>query len=179
MDPRPAATVILLRRPYEVLMVQRNPGLAFMGGYWVFPGGKVETDDGSPERAARRELAEEAAIALSEEAELIPFARWITPVGLAQRYDTHFFLADAVDAVDSQMVSVDGSEIVEARWIDPRQALSDDSPLAFPTRKQLERLTAFSDKDTLMAACRGLTITPVLPRIVHDDGTATVALPEP
>jgi 8-oxo-dGTP pyrophosphatase MutT (NUDIX family) len=179
MDPRPAATVILLRRPYEVLMVQRNPGLAFMGGYWVFPGGKVETDDGSPERAARRELAEEAAIALSEEAELIPFARWITPVGLAQRYDTHFFLADGADAVGGLTATVDGSEIVAARWISPDRALEDDSALAFPTRRQLERLTQFSDSEGLFSASRGLTITPVLPEIVHDDGRAVIVLPEP
>src|SRR5579875_1714836 len=75
---RPAATVILLREPFEVLMVKRNPDLAFMGGYWVFPGGKVEAADGSPEGAARRELGEEVSIDLAASTELIPFARWIT-----------------------------------------------------------------------------------------------------
>ncbi len=179
MYPRPAATVILLRDPYEVLMVRRNPEVAFMGGFWVFPGGKVEDGDGSPEAAARRELAEEAAIWLRAGAEMIPFARWITPEGLPKRYDTHFFLADAADAVDSQVVTVDGSEIVEARWVEPRAALNDGSPMAFPTRTQLERLMAFSDKEALMAACRGLTITPVQPTIVHDDGTPVIVLPEP
>jgi 8-oxo-dGTP pyrophosphatase MutT (NUDIX family) len=179
MHPRLAATVILLRDPYEVLMVRRNPEVAFMGGFWVFPGGKVEDGDASPEAAARRELAEEASIWLRAGAEMIPFARWITPEGLPRRYDTHFFLADAADAVDSQVVTVDGSEIVEARWIDPGTALSDGSPMAFPTAKQLERLAGFSDKDTLMSASRGLTVSPVLPTVVHNDGTATIVLPEP
>ncbi len=178
MRPALAATVILLRDPYEVLMVRRNPELVFMGGFWVFPGGKVEAADASPEAAARRELAEEAGIWLRAGAEMIPFARWITPEGLPRRFDTHFFLADAAEAVDSQVVTVDGSEIVAARWVDPRAVLDDGSALAFPTVKQLEQLSAFSDKDTLMAASRGREITPVQPVIVHDGGTAAVVLPE-
>ena len=178
MDPHPAATVILLRDPYEVLLVRRNPDLTFMGGFWVFPGGKVEEGDGSPERAGRRELTEETAISLGEHAELIPFARWITPEGLPQRYDTHFFLADAGDAIGTTTATVDGSEIIEARWISPQAALNDGSDLAFPTRKQVERLAGFSDKDSLIAASRGLTITPVLPAIVHNDGGPAVVIPE-
>ncbi len=179
MDPRPAATVILLRDPYEVLMVRRNPQLAFMGGFWVFPGGKVESEDGSPERAARRELVEEAGIRLREDAELILFARWITPVGVSRRYDTSFFLAMTTDVVDGDAATVDGSEIVEARWVSPRTALGDGSPLPFPTRKQLEHLAAFSDADRLIAASRGLTIRPILPEIVHTDGATAIVLPEP
>ena len=72
--PRPAATVILLRRggkhadrELEVLLVQRNPEARFMPGVWVFPGGAVDAADGDGERtpiasAAARELAEEAGI---------------------------------------------------------------------------------------------------------------------
>ena len=151
-------------------MVRRNPDLTFMGGFWVFPGGKLEDSDASPEAAARRELAEEASIWLRAGAEMILFARWITPVSLPTRFDTSFFLADASDAVDTQVATVDGSEIVEARWVAPKAALEDGSPMAFPTRKQLERLAEFDDPASLFAACRGLTITPVLPEIVHNDG---------
>src|SRR5215510_16126033 len=71
--PRPAATVILLRRgdkhgerSLEVLLVRRNPEARFMPGVWVFPGGSVDAGDGDGEAAHRaaavRELAEEAAI---------------------------------------------------------------------------------------------------------------------
>ena len=48
---RPAATVIVLRpgalRPeaFEVLMVRRNDAVAFMGGAYVFPGGRVDAAD--------------------------------------------------------------------------------------------------------------------------------------
>jgi 8-oxo-dGTP pyrophosphatase MutT (NUDIX family) len=179
MDPAPAATVILLRHPYEVLMVRRNPDLAFMGGFWVFPGGRVDAaDHGSPEQAARRELTEEAAIRLRPGAELIPFARWITPLGLPRRFDTYFFLADATGAVDTETATVDGTEIVAARWVAPGTVLEDGSELAFPTRTQLERLAGFTDTTSLITATRGLTITPILPTIVHNDGRRAVVVPE-
>src|ERR687892_1914474 len=87
--PRPAATIILLRRGgrhiergVEVLLVRRNPEARFMPGVWVFPGGVVEQSErpGDPsgerspeddERAHRacaiRELEEEAGIVLPED----------------------------------------------------------------------------------------------------------------
>lgn len=44
--PKDAATVILLDQSLtEVLWAQRNPNLAFLGGYHAFPGGKLETTD--------------------------------------------------------------------------------------------------------------------------------------
>ena len=47
--PRDASTVLLLRDdahgPPEVFMVRRHSGAAFMGGLWVFPGGKVDSSD--------------------------------------------------------------------------------------------------------------------------------------
>jgi 8-oxo-dGTP pyrophosphatase MutT (NUDIX family) len=52
----PAATLILLRETdgrLEALMVRRNAGVAFMGGMWVFPGGRLDAADQSPEALAR------------------------------------------------------------------------------------------------------------------------------
>jgi 8-oxo-dGTP pyrophosphatase MutT (NUDIX family) len=52
----PAATVVLLREAdgrLEALMMRRGAGLAFMGGMWVFPGGRVEPADGSTGSLAR------------------------------------------------------------------------------------------------------------------------------
>jgi 8-oxo-dGTP pyrophosphatase MutT (NUDIX family) len=52
----PAATVVLLREAndrLEALMMRRGAGLAFMGGMWVFPGGRVEPADRAPESLAR------------------------------------------------------------------------------------------------------------------------------
>src|ERR1700750_3316221 len=86
--PRPAASVVLLRRggkhaqrALEVLLLKRTEKAAFMPEAWVFPGGAVEPADGEgPEgfRASpRRELEEEAGIALPAAEEMVPFCRWI------------------------------------------------------------------------------------------------------
>ena len=55
-EPRPAATVILMRDTAagpEVFMLQRTRGAAFLPGAYVFPGGAIDASDGDP-RAARR-----------------------------------------------------------------------------------------------------------------------------
>ena len=73
IPPRPASTVILLRRGgrhnqrgLQVLLVQRNPEARFMPGVWVFPGGAVDEADGAGEQGFRtcaaREVREEAGI---------------------------------------------------------------------------------------------------------------------
>lgn len=51
-----AATVLLLREHadgMQVLMTKRAPGLTFMAGLWVFPGGRLEPSDLDPALAAR------------------------------------------------------------------------------------------------------------------------------
>ncbi len=48
LRPRPAATLIIIdraRRGFRVLMGRRNENLAFMGGKFVFPGGRIEPCD--------------------------------------------------------------------------------------------------------------------------------------
>jgi 8-oxo-dGTP pyrophosphatase MutT (NUDIX family) len=55
-----AATVLLLREigaGLQVLMTKRAPGLTFMAGLWVFPGGRMEPSDLAPELAARSDPA--------------------------------------------------------------------------------------------------------------------------
>lgn len=46
--PLPSATVILLRDAgdsLETLLLRRNSQLAFHGGAWVFPGGRIDPED--------------------------------------------------------------------------------------------------------------------------------------
>jgi 8-oxo-dGTP pyrophosphatase MutT (NUDIX family) len=52
--PVDAATVVLLRDgdPFEVLMVQRHRSSRFMGGMYVYPGGKRDPADSEPHIAA-------------------------------------------------------------------------------------------------------------------------------
>jgi ribonuclease/clavin/mitogillin len=74
-EPRPAATVVLLRpgpNGLEVLLTHRPATMAFAGDMHVFPGGAVDPTDGGGdaafEVAALRELFEEAGILLAEPA---------------------------------------------------------------------------------------------------------------
>lgn len=183
--PRQAATVILLRggaQEMEVLLVQRSPNARFMGGVWVFPGGAVEETEAEADRphqlAARRELREEAAIELPPQAELVPFARWITPAMIETRYDTFFFLAELPAG---QEASVDGGECVAHRWLAPATALaahaSGELPLVFPTIKQLEQLAPFGSVSELMESARGREIGPVQPKVIVDGDTPRLVLP--
>jgi 8-oxo-dGTP pyrophosphatase MutT (NUDIX family) len=54
VEPKPASSVLLVRPapaghagPIEVYMIRRNKGMKFLGGYYAFPGGKVDAADGS------------------------------------------------------------------------------------------------------------------------------------
>jgi 8-oxo-dGTP pyrophosphatase MutT (NUDIX family) len=143
-DPKPSATVVLLRdgaAGLELLLLQRAAKEG-KPGPWVFPGGKVEPGDveafapGSQEsalRAAVRETQEEAGLAL-EPARLAAISRWITPELAPQRFDTWFF-AGVVDATHEVVVC--GSECVAYRWLTPADALaaqaSGELSLAPPT----------------------------------------------
>jgi 8-oxo-dGTP pyrophosphatase MutT (NUDIX family) len=183
--PRLAATVILLRGgadALEVLLVRRNPQARFMGGAWVFPGGAVDRSEGEGQRALRaaaiRECSEEAGIELGEPAGLVPFSRWITPAQVKIRFDTWFYLAQLPAGASP---TVDGSEIVDARWYEPDAALEAARDgalfLVFPTIKHLEQLSGFASTDALIAHARGREVRPVQPRVVLSGETARIFLP--
>src|SRR5690606_1828079 len=132
VEPRPAASVVLLRRggrhrdrALEVLLLKRTEEARFMPGVWVFPGGAGGPGDGEGEAGyracARRELREEAGIELPAGEELIPFCRWITPEAIAMRFDAWFFLALAPPHSPPRP---DGRETVEAGWFEPAAALA-------------------------------------------------------
>jgi 8-oxo-dGTP pyrophosphatase MutT (NUDIX family) len=183
--PRPAATVILLRggsRRLEVLLVRRNPRAIFMGGAWVFPGGAVKAADGGGQAALRaaavRELREEAGIILAPDAELVPFARWITPPEVRMRFDAWFYLTPAPAGSEP---SVDGAEVVACGWYSPSGALAanaaGDLHLAFPTIRQLQQLSGFTSAAALIEHARDSLVTAVEPRLRLDGETARIVLP--
>jgi 8-oxo-dGTP pyrophosphatase MutT (NUDIX family) len=70
VTPEDASTVILVREAgpgLEVYMTRRQESLMFLGGFHVFPGGKMDPADRSPESMARcKGLAPEAASARIE-----------------------------------------------------------------------------------------------------------------
>src|SRR2546427_8854660 len=60
VEPKPAASVVLVRasppgapEPIEVYMIRRQRSMKFLGGFYAFPGGKVDPNDGSPAALAR------------------------------------------------------------------------------------------------------------------------------
>ena len=88
-DPKPAASVLLVRaapggaaEPLEVYMIRRQKGMKFLGGYYAFPGGKVDVEDGAGDAAARcHGLTSSEAEALVPRAAGVPsLAYWMTSV---------------------------------------------------------------------------------------------------
>lgn len=56
VTPKPAATVVLLRTDRgkrEVFLTRRPKSMAFLGGYYVFPGGRVDAADLTPRATGR------------------------------------------------------------------------------------------------------------------------------
>jgi 8-oxo-dGTP pyrophosphatase MutT (NUDIX family) len=187
--PRPAASIVLLRRggkhsqrALEVLLLKRSEAAAFMPGVWVFAGGSVDPVDGDgPEgyrACARRELYEEAGIELPAEEELVPFTRWITPEVVSRRFDAWFFLALAPAHTPPK---VDGAEITEGRWFEPAAALAAEEAgemgLAFPTRTQLGWLAEHPTATAALAAYRGRSPDPLMPVLRGEGEDARFVVP--
>lgn len=187
--PRPAASVVLLRRggkhrdrALEVLLLKRTEEAKFMPGVWVFPGGAVDPGDGEDEAGYRacaiRELAEEAGIELALEEELVLFSRWITPEVISRRFDAWFFLALAPAHTPPKP---DGIETTDAAWFEPAQALKAQAAgklaLAFPTVRQLESLLPFKTSDEALTAHRSRAVEPILPKVIGTPEDHRVVLP--
>lgn len=182
--PRPAATIMLLRRGgkhrargVEVLMVQRAENASFMPGVWVFPGGAIEPGEETAAGAAR-ELSEEVGITLGDDAEALAWSRWITPEVVPVRFDTHFLVAVAPSHSPPRP---DGVEIAEASWLEPRVALVAGNAgrmrLVFPTVKNLETLLPYDSADEVLAAARGRVVEPILPRVLGTRDEHRIVLP--
>lgn len=174
-DPAiPAATVVLVRdgmRGLETLMLKRDSRLAFAGGAWVFPGGRIDDEDfpggvrsDDPEAmleaartAAVREALEEAGLAVDRDA-LVWFAHWTPAHASPRRFTTWFFLAPAPEGT----VVIDDGEIREHEWIRPADAVArrdaGEVELVPPTYVTLHDLAGF---DTVAAAVAGFdTVEP-------------------
>lgn len=148
-----AATVVLLRdtaEGMEALMLRKNSKIAF-GGMWVFPGGRIDDDDGGADDeietrariAAVREAQEECALELDPES-MSWISHWTPPAIGNRRFITWFYMAPAPDG----KVVIDDGEIIESLWLQPTQALEKQAAgeieLAPPTHITLHYLSAFN-----------------------------------
>ena len=163
-----AATVVVVRpgpAGVEVLLGQR-PARHSFGGLWVFPGGRVESEDqssspvdvedpvaGALERsrvAAVREAAEEFAVDL-DPGGLVALSHWTPPPQAPRRFATWFFVA-AVEG--DPRVQVDGSEILTHRWSTAEQMVADAAEgrveLAIPTWMTLAAIAACTEVDEIL-----------------------------
>jgi 8-oxo-dGTP pyrophosphatase MutT (NUDIX family) len=160
----PAATVILLRdgaRGLETLVLLRNSKLAFAGGMWVFPGGRVDPVDAAgavddldaARRAASREAAEEAGLTVVAD-DLVTYAHWCPPAIAPKRFATWFF----VTAAPVGEVVVDGGEIHEHAWVLPAEGIArrdaGEIELAPPTWVTLHDLATFATTAEVLDAVR-------------------------
>lgn len=158
----PAATVVLLRESdgeLQTLMLRKNSKIAF-AGMWVFPGGKIDPEDGSEGQdmvqrariAAAREAEEETALTVPED-QMHWISHWTPPAMGNRRFATWFFAA----AAPAAEVMIDQGEIVENRWLSPATALQQQAEgeieLAPPTFVTLHYLSQY---DRVAAALTGM-----------------------
>lgn len=124
-------------------------------------------------------VLEEAGLVLDLSA-LHPFARWVTPIAEARRYDTRFFVCRAPHGQDG---AHDDGETTASFWATPRAVLErfaeDAVMLAPPTHRCLEILATASDVSAALALAARADLRPICPGLVMqktEDGESTMAL---
>lgn len=155
----------------QALLLRRSSRLVFHGGSWVFPGGRVDPEDGqargddfdAARRAAVRETQEEADLQLQAQA-LHPLSHWTTPVGPPRRFATWFFVTTA----SAGRARADGAEMKEHRWFAADEALeafaAGDVDLPPPTFVSLTWLREHRTCEDAMAAVTAAQPTIYVPR---------------
>jgi hypothetical protein len=109
---------------------------------------------------------------------LVPFAHWITPVGMPKRFDTHFYLAIAPA---EQVGAHDGTESVDSIWVRPTAAVEGAKTgkfkLVFATERNLIKLGRQSSASAALAAARDEGVVTVLPEIVRGETSRQLHIP--
>jgi 8-oxo-dGTP pyrophosphatase MutT (NUDIX family) len=97
---------------------------------------------------------------------LIPYAHWITPEIVPQRFSTRFFLAEMPH--HGQNAVTDKDELTSSLWVTPGEALqmytAGKISMMPPTLKTLEEMAEFCAIDELFAAARNRKIYPIMPQ---------------
>jgi len=110
--------------------------------------------------------------------ELVPYAHWITPIGMPKRFDTWFFLAAAPEA---QVGAHDGRESTESIWLSPQEALAGGESgrfkLPFPTTRNLIKLGKQANVKAALEDSRGKPVVTVMPVLTSLNGGRQLRIP--
>jgi 8-oxo-dGTP pyrophosphatase MutT (NUDIX family) len=176
-SPLPASTVVVMRDAApvpEIFMVRRHEQTTFMGGAFVFPGGRVDPSDGSAggrepaagpcpdssrsaaavyRAAALRELFEEAGVLLARDRS----GRFVTTTDPRQRErleragrEVHGGLVTMRDVVQREGLTLAPDALVEwARWVTPRLDTRRYDTCFFVARMPPEQTGGHDDNETI------------------------------
>ena len=110
--------------------------------------------------------------------ELVPYAHWITPIGMPKRFDTWFFLAAAPEAQDG---AHDGRESTDSIWLSPQEALAGGESgrfkLPFPTTRNLIKLGKQANVKAALEDSRGKPVVTVMPVLTSLNGGRQLRIP--
>ncbi|MCR9164204.1 MAG: NUDIX hydrolase [Nannocystaceae bacterium] len=193
-DAQPAAlrhaSTVVVARPTpggddaEIFMVIRSAKSPFMPSTLVFPGGRLDPEDGDPaddaswDRAARRETAEETGVDLR--ADILWFDTWLTPSAESRRrYLTRFYWA-CIERDAGEGAQADGHETHEGRWATAAAHLerwkAEEIDLPPPTLATLLRLAPLG----LDAGATLRTLNPrgvILPKVAASTDGIQIVMP--
>jgi 8-oxo-dGTP pyrophosphatase MutT (NUDIX family) len=109
---------------------------------------------------------------------LVPFAHWITPVGLPKRFDTHFYLAVAPG---DQLGAHDGHESVDSVWVRPNEAVEGAKTgkfkLVFATERNLIKLGKQTTTASSLDAARKGGVVTVCPEVIRGEKSRQLKIP--
>jgi 8-oxo-dGTP pyrophosphatase MutT (NUDIX family) len=110
--------------------------------------------------------------------ELVPFARWITPIAESRRYDTRFYLYVAGSTLTG---AHDDHETTASFWAPPaevvRRFVAGELQLAPPTHRTLEILATAATATDAMALAAKACLDPICPRLVSSGDAVALVLP--
>jgi glyoxylase-like metal-dependent hydrolase (beta-lactamase superfamily II)/8-oxo-dGTP pyrophosphatase MutT (NUDIX family) len=109
---------------------------------------------------------------------LVYYSHWLTPPGVAKRFDTRFFVAHAPP---EQEAVADYGEAIELMWLTPRAALDPRRGLKLlpVTRRTLQELARFGNAEAALEEARSRReIRLTMPRIASGATGQRILLPE-
>lgn len=105
---------------------------------------------------------------------LVPFSHWVTPVVLAARFDTRFFVAQMPPR---QAALHDTIETSEGVWLRPERVLGSDYHTVYATAQHLRRLAPHGAASDLLRFAGDKRIRCVRPEIVEGGSGLSVYIP--